>query len=474
MKQILPYFLAFTSTLYADEAPTFTQNVAPIIFNHCTSCHRPGEAAPFPLTNYTETKKRARLIVQVTEEHYMPPWQAEPGDVAFADERRLTEEQIAILAAWQKAGMPEGPESALPEMPEFKSGWQLGEPDLVVQMTEGFTVPADGPDVYRNFVIPLQFKEDKWVKAVEFRPGSPKVVHHSLFYLDKTGEARKLDGQDGKPGFDRMGNAVRSGGSLGGWAVGGTPRFLPDGLAYKLGAGTDLILSTHFHPSGKKEIERSTIGFYFSDTPPKATFTGIQLPPAFGALSHIDIPPGEKEYVKTDSFVIPADVDAFGVSAHAHYIGKKMLLTATLPSGETKTLLKINEWDFNWQEQYMYQDFYPLPEGTRIDAQVTWDNSSDNPNNPFNPPQRIKFGKESTDEMGSITLLVKPNKTSDLFTLNRALASHRKEYATASAGKGQWLQRIKNAADSNGDGRVSLKERQEARKRWQSLRKREQ
>lgn len=453
-------------------APNFSEHIAPIIFNNCSSCHRPGEGAPFSLMTYGDVRKRGRLIAEVTENRFMPPWHAESADYAFADERRLKDAEIETIQRWVKSGMPEGAAAKLPTAPDFPKGWQLGTPDMVVKMSEGFTVPADGPDIYRNFVIPLNLKEDKWVKAVEFRPGARAIVHHSLFFLDVSGQARQMDADDPRPGFKRMGQGVQRGGTLGGWAVGGTPRELPEGLAYKLPAKADLILSTHFHPSGKEETEVSTLGIYFADKPPTLGFTALQLPPVFGALAGVDIPAGEKNYTKTDSFVLPVDVRAFAVSAHSHYLGKEMKMTATLPTGETKELLWIRDWDFSWQEQYNYTDYVDLPAGTRIDGKVVWDNSADNIHNPSSPPQRVKWGKESTDEMGSVTLQMVAKNSSDLRKLNTEIGKHRRDAGTAAirnrfadrdgAGGGQLLKRLIAKFDKDGDGKLSPSERQAA------------
>ncbi len=470
---ILGASIAVVSAESAPATPNFNEHVAPIIFNHCASCHRPGEAAPFSLMNYDDVKKRGRLIARVTEKRYMPPWHAESTDYRFADERKLTDAQIEIIQAWVKNGSPEGGPAKRPALPEFTDGWQLGTPDLVVKMSEGYTVPAEGPDIYRNFVVPLNIKEDKWVQAVEFRPGARSVVHHSLFFLDVTGEARQLDADDPAPGFKRMGLALQRGGTLGGWAVGGTPNELPDGLAYKLPKGSDLILSTHFHPSGKEETEVSTLGIYFADKPPAHGFTAIQLPPVFGALAGIDIPAGEADYTKTDSFTLPVDVRAFAVSAHAHYLGKEIKMTATLPGGETRELLWIRDWDFAWQEQYKYSDWVELPAGTRIDAKVVWDNSADNVFNPHDPPQRVRWGKESTDEMGSVTLQVMAADSGALRKLNTAINKHRREageqairnrFADRSKNGrgGSLMQRLLTRFDKDGDGKLSAEERRSA------------
>ena len=276
----------------------FSEHVAPIIYNNCTTCHRKGEATPFAFMNYNDVRKRGRLIAKVTESKFMPPWHAESADYKFQGERGLTDKQIAILGEWVKDGMPEGDSGKLPTLPKYTSGWQLGKPDLVVKMTEPYPVPAEGRDIYRSFVIPLDIKQTKWVKAVAFKPGAPSVVHHALFRYDTTGNARRLDARTRTPGFTGMGRGGRGVQSLGGWAVGGTPKFLPEGLAFRLPKGSDLLMDMHFHLSGKPEKEVSTVGFYFADKPPTSTFSGIQMPPVFGALSQVNIPAGEKESLR--------------------------------------------------------------------------------------------------------------------------------------------------------------------------------
>ena len=453
---------------------TFSEHIAPIVYNNCTSCHRPNEAAPFSLMSYRDVQKRGELILTVVEDRYMPPWHARSKDYVFQDHRELSDGEIALFAAWVDGGMPEGDTSNLPELPEFTDGWQLGEPDLVVSMTEGYTLYAEGPDIYRNFVIPLNLEEDKWIQAIEFRPGERSVVHHSLFYFDTTGAARERDDADPIPGYKTMGRNGEGGGAIGGWAVGGVPKKLPEGLAYRLPKGSDLILSTHFHPSGKEETEVSTVGFFFADEPPSQRFTGIQLPPAFGALAGINIPAGESDYTVTDSFELPVAVKAFGISGHAHYLGKRMLMTATLPDGKETELLSISNWDFSWQEQYRYEDYIDLPAGTRIESTVVWDNSADNIHNPNDPPIRIRWGRESGDEMGSITLQVIPADPADFRELNRAIRAHVTESSSrnrggrfarnqSGGGRAAMVNRLIEEFDKDGDGKLSQAERQAAR-----------
>ena len=423
------YFL-LTATLLVElvcaEAKeiTFTEHVAPIIFQNCTSCHRPGEAGPFALMSYNDVRKRGKLIQLVTENRIMPPWHAQKSAFKFHGDRRLSEEQISTIADWVESGMPEGDHDELPSLPKFIDGWQLGKPDMVVKMSEPFPVPDEGRDIYRSFVIPLDLPEGKWLKAIEFRPDARSVVHHCLFFYDTTGEARRLDKSDPRPGFRRMRQQGRGIGPLGGWAVGGQPEKLPEDLAYYLPKEADLVLSMHYHPSGKPERDQSSVGLYFTDQKPSTSFTGVQLPPAFGALNRISIPAGEKAYTVTDEFTLPIDVEAFAVSAHAHYLGKQLRMTATLPEGETLDLLHIPDWDFSWQEQYQFEEFIKLPRGTKLASTVVWDNSAENPSNPNIPPRRVRWGPESDDEMGSLTLLVRPAEGQNIGTLNSLYRLH--------------------------------------------------
>ena len=264
LRHLIPWSFAAVAVLAGSQTapafgqePTFAKDVAPIIFESCTSCHRPGEVGPFPLMNYNDVRKRAKMIQRVVERGIMPPWHPVEGHGEFEGELALTSRQIDIISEWVEADMPEGDRKKTPKLPKFTRGWQLGKPDMIVEMKKGYQVPAGGPDIYRNFVIELDLPEDKWLTAIEVRPGAPTVLHHILFSIDQSGEALKADGASGTPGFSGM----RGGGSsqilgastsgLGGWAVGGMPRHLPMGLARNLPKGGDLVLQSHFHPTGK-------------------------------------------------------------------------------------------------------------------------------------------------------------------------------------------------------------------------------
>jgi hypothetical protein len=426
---------------------TFSEHIAPIIFNNCTSCHRPGEIGPFELTNFRNISKRAKMIRRVTKKRYMPPWNPVEGHGEFLDERRLTSDQIQLIDTWIQTGKQPGDLQQLPAIPSFKNGWRMGKPDLVVSMKDSYPVPASGPDIYRNFVIPLDLSEDKWVVGWELRPGARTVLHHSLVNFDTTGRSRQQDGRDGEVGFRGMSGGS---GSLGIWAVGATPHKLPDGLAMKLPKGADILLSSHFHLSGKAEREQTSIGLYFTDTPPTRSLVPLQMPPMWGFAYRIDIPAGQEDYKVKDYAILPADCEAVEISSHAHTVCKDMVAKATLPSGKIIRLFYIDDWDFNWQGGYTYKSAIALPKGTRVDVEFTYDNSSANPDNPNNPPKRIQAGRETKDEMARITLTLVPKSEKDADGLRR-------KFSRMTRMRGMKSRRLLEH-DKNGDGAIDAKE----------------
>jgi hypothetical protein len=420
--------VAFAAQSASKTTVTFNKQIAPIIYKNCSTCHRPGEAAPFSLLSFADVVRKAKTIGKVTASHVMPPWKAEPASYAYRDERRLKVEEIELIQAWLKQGMPEGNSADKIEPPKFASGWMLGEPDLVVEMPAAYHVPADGPDIYRNIAVPLGLMEDKWITAIDMKPSARAVVHHVLYFADAKGRIHERQQQGSEPGFSGM----RAGGAsipLGGWAIGAQPHFFPEGLALHVPKGSDLVVQYHFHPTGKPEAEKSVIGLYFAKKAPERTLTRIQMPPHYSLFSGLDIPAGEKDFVLRDSYTLPASIDAVGVGAHAHYIAKQMKMTATLPGGEVKTLLFIKDWDFAWQDRYYFQQFVPLPQGTKLDVEIHWDNSAGNPRNPSSPPVRVTWGEESKDEMGSVSLIAVPRAQSDLRTLTEDLTQRSRNLA---------------------------------------------
>jgi mono/diheme cytochrome c family protein len=367
---------------------TFAKDIAPIVYRSCASCHRPDQSGPFSLLTYDEVKQHSETILAVTSNRYMPPWKPIHGDIEFANNRQLKDEEIALFQAWVDADCPSGDLSTAPVVPQFPSKWQLGEPDLVVTMAESFEIPADGPDVYRSFVLPLNLPEDKWIKAIELRPSAAGVVHHALFFITEH-QASSRPAGDGQPGMRGMGfirpgniqgqNLDRLASGLGGYVPGAVPNRLPGDLARYLPKGCDIIMQTHFHPTGKVEHEQSEMGLYFADKEPEHKLVPIQVPPMFGIGAGIDIPAGESNYLLEESFTLPADVLAHEIGGHAHYICRSMNLVAKLPDGKELTILNIDDWDLDWQDQYQLATALSLPKGTVITSKIVYDNSANNP-----------------------------------------------------------------------------------------------
>lgn len=381
--------------------PTFNRDIAPILYENCAACHRPGQVAPFPLLTYEDAAKRASVIAAVTKQRYMPPWKAEPGYGHFQDERRLTQQQIDTIAAWARNGAPEGDAAHKPAPPQFASGWQAGKPDTVFTVPQPFAVPADGRDVFQCFVIPLNLTADRYVKTVEFHPGNPRVVHHALFFVDTSGGGRQLDAATPEPGYPCFGGPrIQASGGLGGWAPGATAEILPAGVAHTLGKGADLVIQIHYHPSGKPETDQSSIGLTFGEAPSKG-LAGMTV-----GTRKIDLPPGDAHHEVTDWAIVPEDVDLIGITPHAHLLCREMKVTAHFQDGTAEPLIWIKDWDFNWQGQYRYAAPVHLPQGTRIDMHYVYDNSAANPRNPSNPPQRVVFGEQTTNEMALLFLQV--------------------------------------------------------------------
>lgn len=394
MKPLGFFFILLLSLAAGAEVPTFNRDIAPILFENCAACHRPNEVAPFPLLTYEDARRKAKTIARVVEERSMPPWKAAQGHGEFLGQRRLNDGQIATIRRWAEAGAPEGA-GRPPPAPKFPEGWFLGRPDLVLKMPEPFICPAEGPDIYQCFVLPTNLTEDKYVTAVEYRPGNRRVVHHAILHVDTSGRARELDVADPGPGYRQSGGVgFRSGGGLGGWAPGTLPRHTPEGVARLLRKHSDIVVQTHFHPSGKPEEEQSQIGLYFAKKPPQKLSHSF---PLFGWP--LNIPAGEKDYRVRGQFTLPLDVEVFGIMPHAHLLAREIKVQAVLPDGKTQPMIWIPDWDFNWQEQYQYTTPLRLPKGTRLEMQFRYDNSADNPRNPHHPPRRVRWGEQTTDEM---------------------------------------------------------------------------
>ena len=375
---------------------TFAKDVAPLLYQNCTTCHRQGEVAPFRLSSYGDARKRARQIALVTQQRLMPPWKADSHG-EFQGERRLSATQIALLQRWADQGATEGDAAQTPPAPQFPSGWSLGTPDLLLQPTASYTLAAEGQDVYRCFVIPTDFTQDRYVSTIDVRPGNPAVVHHVIAYLDTSGAARARAAKtnDGSPGYTSFGGiGFLPAGMLGGWAPGAAPHPLPDDTGILLPKGADVVLEVHYHRDGKPETDRTQVAVYFHKGP-------VERPLHLFPLVNVGIriPPGEKNYEARATLPVILPVHVLTIFPHMHLLGRQMSVTATLPDGTQKPLISVPDWDFNWQGFYAYKTPVPLPSGSRVDLVAHYDNSEDNPRNPSRPPKAVTWGEQTTDEM---------------------------------------------------------------------------
>jgi hypothetical protein len=398
-------------------APVTFHDIAPILWKNCAPCHRPGEAGPFPLLTYPDAAKRAQLIATVTHKRFMPPWLPEHGDGDFQGELRLSDPEIRALGEWAAAGAPEGPPV---HPPAFPQGWQLGKPDLVLDSPTAFTVPASGPDVYWNFVFTPGVASTRFVRAIEIRPGDRKLVHHANLLIDRLATSRK----SGFPGMDLtiMRSPFDPDGHFLFWKPGSLPHVEADGWAWRLDPGNQLVLNAHLHPSCKAEGIRPSIGLYFTDKRPTQFPLLVQLEND----QAVNIPPGARNFTVSDSFTLPMPVEVLAVYPHAHYLGREFEAYATLPSGERRWLIRIPSWDSNWQAVYYYREPVQLPQGAVISMRWVYDNSPDNPRNPYAPPRRIRAGNQSFDEMAHFWMEVKPEGLGDRRReLQEAVMEHR-------------------------------------------------
>ena len=404
---VLPAALAGFATLRhevprpapkAPAQPTYAKEVAPILNRACVACHQAGEVAPFSLAGYDNAKRWSAMAATVTKTGQMPPWKAAPGYGEFQHENRLTPEEVQTLANWAAAGAPRG-KGALPPAPRPPvGGWTLGKPDLTVQARSEYRLDAEGADVYRNFVIANPSDKELWVRAMDVHPGNKRVVHHVIVFLDAGHRGQKLAAanKDGQDGYTSAGGGVgfAPSGALGGWAPGVRPYETPQGEAYRVPAGADLILQVHYHKSGKPEADATQVGLYLAKEPIQREFRLAWI-----ANPWINIPPGDKAYAARQEITLPLDATLHTVMPHMHLLGRSMKARLVRPDGTVVPLIDVPDWDFNWQLVYALKEPLKAPAGSKVIVEATYDNSPGNPHNPTTPPRRVRWGEETTDEM---------------------------------------------------------------------------
>ena len=381
--------------------PTYAHDVAPILRAKCESCHREGEVAPFTLQDYKQASAWAGDIKRYTQNEQMPPWKPDAHYGTFKDvaAHTLSEQEKTVIARWADAGAPQGDAKDIPAPAKFSGEWKMGTPDIVLQPAKAYHLSADGEDVYRDFIVKTDFPTDRWIKAVECRPGNHGVVHHIINYVDANHAADKMDGmdKDNEPGFTSSGGGpgFAASGFLGGWAPGNDPAELPQGTGILLPKGANLVIQVHYHKDGKPETDLTKIGLFFAHgTMDKMARTNIAI--NFG----FKIPYGDNHHETTATTGIKEDCHVLSVMPHMHLLGREMKVWATLPDGTEKPMVWIKDWDFNWQATYQFTQPIALPKGSKVHLVAYYDNSDKNPRNPnIAHPRAATWGEQTTDEM---------------------------------------------------------------------------
>jgi mono/diheme cytochrome c family protein len=361
-------------------APTFSKEIAPIFYRNCINCHRQGEIAPMSLVTYKEVRPWAKAIREKVITREMPPWHPDPNIGHWANDRRMSQKEIDTVVAWIDSGAAEGNPKELPPAPKFPDGWQIGKPDVIFHMPEEFTVPAEGAVPYQHFRVPTNFKEDRYIHAMEARAGNLSVVHHIVIYVRE-------------PGYKRPRKLDLGEGLLGALSPGQTPFVAQPGTAKLIKAGSELIFQMHYTPSGKETKDRSYLGLIFSKEPVKKIITTTA---AFD--TRFVIPPGATNYEVKASQEIEQDTEIVSLMPHMHLRGKDITYTAIYPDGRRETLLHIPRYNFSWQVYYYPKQPIRVPKGTRIEVVAHYDNSTRNPMNP-DPTREVRFGEQTWDEM---------------------------------------------------------------------------
>jgi len=400
---------------------TFSRDVAPIVYTRCVGCHHSGDVAPMPLITYKDTRPWAAAIRAAVITRKMPPWQADPHYGSFANDRRLSDAEIAVLRSWVDEGAKEGDLKDLPAAPEFPDGWRAGKPDVVIPIPEDHKVAVNSPDEYVYLTVPTNFKEDVWVSSVELRPGNRKVVHHAHVYLKAPPKPPPAKGEGEGPKFTIQDGAVQhinpempvvddgcsqpDGGywpgrkpgesttMLGSYLPGKEPDIFPEGYARKIPAGAVLEFQVHYHAAKTDEVDRTSVGLVFAKEPPRQPLRRIDI-----SNFLFRIPPSSPDHQVTACYTFPKDVEFMSYTAHMHLRGKDMKFEAVHPDGRRETLFSVPQYDFNWQNEYKLKDPVSIESGTRIIITAHFDNSANNAANP-DPSKAIRWGEPSYEEM---------------------------------------------------------------------------
>jgi hypothetical protein len=388
----------------SDKSPalTFSKDVAPIIFNNCVVCHQPGETAPMAFLNYKQVRPWAKSIREVVANRQMPPWHADSKHGEFINDRRLAQKEIDTLVEWVNQGAKEGDPKDLPPAPQLRQeGWSIGKPDIILPLTQEFSVPADGSVDYQHFIVHTNFTEDKYIQAAEIKRGNPALVHHVIVTVIEPGRGpippegllRTNGAGVGENQGGGRNRASNPDGMLVGWAPGMSPLVLRPGVAKLIKKGSALVFQMHYTTNGTAGKDRTSLGLVFAKAPVEKRFITT------GAFSRgLAIPPNDPSYESRSSFTFTEDSHIWGFMPHMHLRGKDFEYKLVLPDGTSKVLLTVPRYDFNWQLNYWLKEPIAAPKGSKIECVAHHDNSTGNRFNP-DPTKEVRWGPQTWEEM---------------------------------------------------------------------------
>jgi hypothetical protein len=410
-------------SLSAASPPTFYQDVLPILHHRCQPCHRPGEVAPMPFLTYSQTRPWAKAIREAVLLRKMPPWFAEPGYGPFSNDRSLSQQEIDTLVKWVDAGVPEGGPNDAPSEPPWVEGWNIAQPDAVLQMSQPFPLPASGDVDYQYIVIPAGFTEDKWVEMAELRPSNRAVVHHAVVYIREPGSTWLREAKPGvayvPPGRtprERLLNGATKSDILLVYSPGSLAENWGTAMGKLIKAGSDLVFQMHYTPKGHPTSDQSRLGLVFQRAIPKQRVLTLQL-----GDDRFVIPPGHPHYRVAAWGTLPNDTTLVSFFPHMHLRGSSFEYAIVGPDGVRRTLLRVSPYNFYWQLSYRLAEPLPIKAGTRLECVAYFDNSRNNPNNP-DPEEAVRFGPQSWEEMmiGFFDVTVDPRMDKAEFFVRRA------------------------------------------------------
>jgi hypothetical protein len=379
----------------AAETPTFTKDVAPILDKNCVICHRAGDIAPMSLMSYEEVRPWAKSIRAQVATGKMPPWHASEPRGTFSNDRRLTDQEKETLVAWVDHGAPKGNPRDLPPVPVFAAGWEIGKPDVVLSMEKPYPVPESGTIRYQYVEIPTNFTEDKWIQAIEVRPGVRSVVHHILVFCHEP------EGTQAPPPFASVVPKLPAAGSNGDkrgpliatTAPGTNAMTFPEGTALRIKAGSTLTFQIHYTANGKPTEDTSSVGLIFAKKSPHQEMrTSAFMNPMF------TLPPGDPDKEVDSAIEFTQDTHVYAIFPHTHVRGKDWSYQMVYPDGRKELVLSVPHYDFNWQTYYIFTKPLAVPKGSRLEAIAHYDNSENNPSNP-DPKVAVHWGEQTWQEM---------------------------------------------------------------------------